>query len=252
MSIITLTDDGYQDENGTGYDRTTDICKLAYVDDPFQFVKPSDMEAASARGSAVHRLTSNEAEAGDEEWADWADGWHNFVADTGYQELASELRVYSETYRTAGTLDSFGILKTKGKATVAEKKTTAGIPLTTGIQLAGYRGMLNYMIADKVKEVLDLLPPRKFMISDRIIVWLRPTFIRGYKLISEGDQILIHGKRQVLLSPTDWQTFIGLLMVKRWRQRFLKPTKEKQNVSIQRNNMGQPGSREIEEFKWGG
>jgi hypothetical protein len=101
---------------------------------------------------------------------------------------------------------------------------------------------------------LPTFPQTKgFHFTHRWVVWLRPNFPRGYKLISEGDTVLLNGKRVPLLSPTDWQTFIGLLMLKRWRERYLKSETKKENdsVSTQRNNMGQPGPSDDETIKWG-
>lgn len=221
---ITLTDQGYRDDAGQSYDRVSSVTKLVYLDDPFQFVKPKDMKLATDRGSAIHRLTSPEGnQAGDEEWQDWAEGWINFKSDTGYIELGAEKPVHSRIYQFAGTPDSWGMmpdrLTLRPGVGVVEKKTTAGIPLTIGLQTGSYRGALNEMYPRGVTFGGDS-PLFKF--THRWVVWLRPHFPRGYKLISEGDTILINGKQVPLLSPNDWQTFIGLLMLKRWRERYLK------------------------------
>lgn len=246
MSVI-LTDQEYADESGQKYDRVSSVTRLVYIDDPFQFVKAKDMQVATDRGSAVHRLTSNEAEAGDEEWKDWAEGWINFKQDTGYIELGAEKPVHSKIYRFAGTPDSWGVmppaLKGKGAAGVVEKKTTASIPLTIGLQTAPYQAALNEMhpkgivLSDSLVRPIYRLdnrtidPIRPIEFTHRWVVWLRPTFPRGYKLISEGDTVLLNGKRVPLLSPTDWQTFVGLLMLKRWRERYLKPETKKEITS---------------------
>ena len=224
MSVI-LTDDGYRDEGGKLYDRVTEVCRLVYVDDPFQFVTPETLEKASERGSAIHRLTSNEAEPGDEEWRDWAEGWLNFLSDTQYQEIASERTVHHYIYGYAGTLDSFGIMPptlahfSVGRNCVVEKKTTRTLPLTIGLQTAAYQAAINSEIDTRA---LIAQPCRA-----RYVVWLRPEFTRGYKLIGELDKVLINGCQTPLMGQADWQTFIGLLSVKRWRERYLKAPKRK-------------------------
>lgn len=243
---VTLTDNKYTDASGKKFDRVTSICKLAYVDDPFQFVKPADLDKASARGSAIHRLTSDEAnQDGDDEWQNWAEGWLNFKSDTGYVEIGAEKPVHSEIYQFAGTPDSWGImpalLKTQPRAGVVEKKTTATLPLIIGLQTAPYRAALNEMYPRGITPNPSLQTwehtarAASWHFTERWVVWLRPNFPRGYKLISEGDLMLVNGKRVPILSPTDWQTFIGLLMVKRWRERYLKPITKKEN-----RNAGEP------------
>lgn len=126
-------------------------------------------------------------------------GYLKFVADGKYRVTHSEIRVFSNKYKYAGTLDILAD-GPKGKA-LMDIKTSAMISPTTALQLAAYKqaaeemGILDGAIGKGVKRAV---------IKERIAIWLT----------GDGDYELVHFK-----DLGDWQTFLCFLVTHNWRRK---------------------------------
>lgn len=108
---------------------------------------PADkMETARQKGLAVHKMVELHAK-GDldvETLPDWMRPvlvqWEKFVADTGFQIIFSEHRVYHPVFGYAGTLDIYGDAR-GGDMLVDVKRSFFAGPVI-GLQLAGYKDAL--------------------------------------------------------------------------------------------------------------
>lgn len=123
---------------------------LAILND-FTMVNPAVLEAARQFGSNVHAAIDlyNWDEL-DEETLDpalrpYLDEWIQFRADTDFELIDSEIRVFSKIPLYAGTADVLG--KLNGKRCVIDIKTGA-VPRTVGLQLAAYA----HALPDKPKH----------------------------------------------------------------------------------------------------
>jgi hypothetical protein len=101
------------------------------------------MEAAAERGTIVHRAIELDSrgelddDSLDEETASYVSAWREFVADTGFVAVASELRFYERPNRYAGTIDLVGYIG--DEPTVIDIKTgSVGLKPWHQLQLAAY------------------------------------------------------------------------------------------------------------------
>lgn len=113
------------------------------------------MKAAAEFGQHVHAATELWDQGNLDEGAldpalvPWLAGWKKFVAESGFDVLAVEERVYSAKYRYAGTLDRRGILN--GKPVIIDIKTPTVVPASAGPQTAGYQQAIEEMHGKKIK-----------------------------------------------------------------------------------------------------
>lgn len=145
---------------------------------------------AANRGRAVHRAIELDV-AGDldesrlhPDIASRLRAWRLFRREYGFSPGRAELRVYSNRYGYAGTLDLWGVAA--GYPIILDAKATAAVPHRAHVQLAGY--------AQALRETIASGPVR------RAILHLRP---ERYELVPCTD-------------PNDFETFLACLTVKRW------------------------------------
>lgn len=112
-------------------------------------IPPGVLETARQRGVAVHRMVELDCkgdldEEGLPEWMLPAlVNWRKFVAESGFEMLQSEYRVFNKSYGYAGTLDLFGTMRDgksawRTEAFIDIKRSFLAGPLI-GVQLAGYK-----------------------------------------------------------------------------------------------------------------
>jgi hypothetical protein len=104
---------------------------------------PADaLELARDRGSYIHEAMALLARGDldwnslDEQWAPYIRSGARFLADSGIVVTGSEVPVYSERLRVAGTIDLLGLWRQR-KA-LLDFKASAAVPITVGPQTAGY------------------------------------------------------------------------------------------------------------------
>lgn len=108
---------------------------------------PADkLEIARQKGVAVHKMVELHAK-GDldvETLPDWMRpvlaNWEQFVADTGFEVINSEMQVYNQVYGYAGTFDLYGRMR-EGDALIDVKRSLFAGPVI-GLQLAGYEAAM--------------------------------------------------------------------------------------------------------------
>lgn len=153
-------------------------------------------------GDAVHFATElDDADDLDDstlpdEIRGYVEGWRKFKRDTGWCTDLSEVRVYSQTYRYAGTLDAVGYFnKLKGikphVPAIVDKKCTFTIMASVGPQVAAYMHAYNEM----------KLGPK---VTRRFAVQLRPD--ATYNLHECRDE-------------TDLSIYLAALSLLNWRVR---------------------------------
>lgn len=112
----------------------------------YSHVPPAVLAHAQAIGTAVHRaceLFDRDdlvMDSLDPRILGYLAAWQRFKSETGFVVEAAELRLASDVYRVAGTLDRVGLLRgVLGKPrAILEIKTTADFMPSFGPQLAGY------------------------------------------------------------------------------------------------------------------
>lgn len=112
----------------------------------YNMIPADKLEVARQKGNAVHRLVElhSNGDLDRETLPAWMvpvlASWEQFVADTGFEVIFSEHRVYSTTYAYAGTFDLYGQMR-DGDALIDVKRSfMAGSVI--GLQLAGYKNAL--------------------------------------------------------------------------------------------------------------
>lgn len=75
-----------------------------------------------------------------------------FVSDSGYIPIYSELRVHSHAHHFAGTMDILALHPKDGKLAIVDGKTVAKLQPYTGLQLAGYAFCFHEMFGKLIKE----------------------------------------------------------------------------------------------------
>jgi len=152
------------------------------------------LEAARVFGTHVHEAVNLMVRC----QLDWSrldpyllpcvNGAKNFLKDTGFIVLASELRVCSPKLRCAGTLDLDGILNEW--PSVIDWKSTTVVPPTVGPQTSAYEQMRREQSGGRKRK--------------RFCVQLGGQFPRGYKLHELKD-------------PSDYNIFVSALNIHHWR-----------------------------------
>lgn len=158
-------------------------------------IPPDVLENARQEGIAMHKMVELDA-AGDldvDGLPDWLRprhaAWRKFLADTGFEVIASEQQVYHPVYRYAGTLDLIGRVPS-GEVWLPDLKRSFAAGAVIGLQTSAYEAA--WRAVDKALKKL-----RRF----------------GLRLLESGDYRLERFEQ-----PDDFQTFLALLTVYRWRE----------------------------------
>lgn len=168
----------------------------------YRFVNAGVMAEAAWLGSVVHKLIELDIGAAlDESDLDprllpYLDAWRQFCAQSGFQPLLSEQRVYSRRYGYAGTLDLFGSLH--GDAALIDAKRCASVPRTAGPQTAGYETALRECQPEIVAQASSGVAPGR---------------IKRYALH------LLPGSKWRLVpftNPADSRVFLSALTLSNW------------------------------------
>jgi len=161
------------------------------------------LEHARQEGVAVHKLVELDC-YGDldvETLPEWMTGhykaWKQFLADTGFEFIASEHRVFHPEFKYAGTLDLAGHMphaKAKGTSLIDVKRSFfAGASI--GLQLSAYAAAWDKAHAAALK------------IKNRFAL----------KLSADGTYRL-----QPYEDPNDFSVFLSLLTIERWKAKHGK------------------------------
>lgn len=118
-----------------------------------------------------------------QEWLDsMVDGFLNFVADFGYTAYAAECTVASNKHKSAGTIDGIGRLTVldgeHGALTLLDTKTGRHLGPDVIAQLGTYA-------SDDFTEIWlrNGLRARRPAIGRVAVLHVRPSYVRGYKLL---------------------------------------------------------------------
>jgi hypothetical protein len=136
----------------------------------FAHVPPDALEWARGRGSAVHEAMALLARddldwtSVDTDFAPFVRGGARFLTDSGVTVIGSELRVYSERLRCAGTLDLAVVWRERDA--LLDFKATAQIPATVGPQTAGYEFLYReqYGIKKRLQRYCVHLQPETYRV----------------------------------------------------------------------------------------
>lgn len=160
------------------------------------------LQAKAELGSAVHYATELDDD-GDldetsvpDEIRGYVQAWRSFRGETGFEVLANEHRVYSESYLYAGTLDRVGHFHAlrgarKDTRVLIDLKTTYKLLPAVGPQTSGYMQAWN-----------EMNPAAK--VTRRYAVQLKAD--ASYRL-------------EELKELTDWSVFLSALVLFNWRAR---------------------------------
>lgn len=160
----------------------------------FSAINEMVLERKSAIGRAVHRACELidrgeilDPESIDPEVAGYIVGYQKFLRELRPEVEANEERVFHLTHRYAGTLDRIYVIdKVQWWVDI---KTSSQLHPGVGVQVSAYQNAYRHTA--------------------------RPGARRGaLKLTPDGDYRL-----QAFEDPLDWQTFLGLLAVYRWKQK---------------------------------
>lgn len=170
---------------------------LKALPNEYRHVDPEVLEAARGLGVAVHavieldiRRELDEADL-DPALVPYLGQWREFLAQSGFTVLGSELEVASRKYGYAGKLDLVGVLH--GRKALVDAKRTAQVPRSAGPQTAGYE------LA--VRECRpDLIGPTER--CDRYALHLTP---KNWRLVPFKD-------------PADQRIFLSCLNIHKWSQ----------------------------------
>lgn len=108
----------------------------------YSHIPPAALEVARQKGVAVHKMVELDCKGDLDEdgLPDWMrpalERWRKFVAESGFEMIESEYRVFHPTYKFAGTLDLLGKMN-EGVAFIDVKRSFAAGPVI-GLQLAAY------------------------------------------------------------------------------------------------------------------
>jgi hypothetical protein len=168
---------------------------LKALPNEYGHVAPEVMAAASALGTAVHRVIELDVRRElDEEDLDpvllpYLGQWREFLATSGFRVLGSELEVASRKYGYAGKLDLVGVLH--GRKALVDAKRTAQVPRSAGPQTAGYK-----LATQECRP--DLIGPTEP--CDRYALHLTP---KNWRLVPFKD-------------PADQRVFLSCLTIHHW------------------------------------
>ena len=164
---------------------------------------PADvLETARQKGVAVHKMVELDAKGDLDEdtLPEWMrpvlDKWREFVRDTNFVVFNSEHRVYHPQYRYAGTLDLFGHMGPEKQYVLIDVKRSFMAGAVIGLQTAAYQAALTHdthsTIAARAKRY-------------------------ALRLNENGPYRL-----ELYQNQNDWNTFLALLTIHRWREANLK------------------------------
>ena len=162
------------------------------------YIPADTLEIARQKGTAVHKMVELDSKGDLDEdalpaWMRPAlEQWRKFVAETRFRLSGSEFRVYHPTYRYAGTLDLFGFVHDE-PAFIDVKRSFAG-GAAIGLQLAAYQQ--GYIAQEKTGK-----HAKRYA--------LKLNEVGPYRL-------------EPFTNPNDWNTFLALLQIHRWREANLK------------------------------
>lgn len=145
----------------------------------FENVPPDALELARDRGTYVHEAIALLVRGAldwkcvEPAWEPYIRAAERFLAESGIIVVGSEVPVYSERLRAAGTIDLLG--SWRDRYSLIDFKTSAGVPTTVGPQTAGY-ALLHR----------DLYGGQKARMN-RYCVHLTPTMHPGYRVIPLED-----------------------------------------------------------------
>lgn len=165
------------------------------------------VQAAADRGTQAHRATELDDigilayERLDPELVPYVDAWRAFVAETGFEVEAIELRRCHPVWRYATTLDRVGILN--GKRAVVELKTTAALHPWVALQTAGQLEAYNATAESRAAHA-----------TQRWAVRLGP----------DGRY-----QCQQYSNTNDWPVFLACLTRRRWMQEHGLMPKDEDN-----------------------
>jgi len=126
--------------------RVTQILQAVGLSPDFSGVDPDVLEAARARGTAVHSAIEASAygylESTAHEWTPYLVAYERFLTDSGSEHIASEFEVVHPAWGYVGHPDRLCWLR--GRRTLLDWKCTEAPDLrAAGLQLAGYRLAFN-------------------------------------------------------------------------------------------------------------
>lgn len=156
---------------------------------------PADvLEAARVFGSHVHEACDL-FDRGQLDWMSldpalvpYVEAWRQFCLDSGAIVIASEIRLFHEKLRYAGTADV--VLAWNGKIVIPDRKSTAVVPPSVGAQTAAYAKAYQAMHGGREPE--------------RRCIQLNPD--ATYR---------VHAKRDA----ADWSLFLSCLNVHNFREK---------------------------------
>lgn len=148
----------------------------------FDRIPANALELARNRGSYVHEAMALLARDSldwtslDEEWAPYVRTGARFLAESGLTITGSEVPVYSERLRVAGTIDLLGLWRSR--ESLLDFKASAAVPPTVGPQTAGYSLLYRDLYGGDRKRV------------NRYCVHLSPTEYRVIPLEDTRDEAI--------------------------------------------------------------
>lgn len=162
--------------------------------DPYtglDYVNRATLEAARELGTqvhtAIHLHSTGRLAHCPEHVRPYLDAWELFLDESGAVVIGSEIRVYSEKHRFAGTLDN--ILYWKDSYVLTDVKSGSTVPRTVGPQTASYVQAYNELTGSRLRA--------------RRCIHLR------------GDGTY---KVHKLTATHDWNVFQAALTVYRWHR----------------------------------
>lgn len=174
--------------DGVTVESVTEVCSPLIS---FEGIKPGVIEYAADRGTKVHTACEYydrgvlDEEALDPALVGYVEGWKKFCADVRPKWILLETPLGSRKHRVAGTMDRYG--NVFGETTVLDIKTTSELSPAVGVQLAGYK---------------LLLEEAGYVVQRRVAIQLRP----------DGTY-----RRRDYTKDIDTRAFLALLTVRNWR-----------------------------------
>lgn len=185
--------------NGVRVPNVTSV--LAPLTD-YSHIPVDTLDRAREEGVAVHKMVELHCKNDLETVPEWMHGhhaaWLKFIADTGFECMDTEQRVYHDKFDYAGTLDLACVLpklpKVKDAALIDIKRSFYAGPVI-GVQTAAYEDARNKAVPK------DLRTRKRFAL----------------RLDGDGTYRL-----QPYEDPADFSVFLASLTMYRWRQQHGK------------------------------
>lgn len=175
--------------DGKSVSSVTNVCAPLY---DFSGINPEVVEFAKERGGAVHTATEyfdlgvlDEASL-DPAIVGYVEAWKKFCLDVKPEWKLLETPLGSRRHMFAGMLDRYGLIY--GEPTLVDIKCTSEISAAVGVQLAGYK---------------LLLEEAGYAVLRRVAIQLR----------ADGTY-----RRRDFTKDIDIRCFLSLLTVRNWRQ----------------------------------